>query len=258
MKKYIFLFLLVFFAFDSFSAENVIVNAEKAYNADQFIESAKLYEQAKEDGVSTELYYNLGNAYYKSGEIGKAVLNYERALLLDPSNSDAAYNLDFVNSKLVDKLESDENIIDSFIHNIVSITSPNGWAVIAIVTFILLLISAAIYIFSNDVLLKKIGFFGGIILLLLVVFTNLIAITESRNFSNREYAVITDDIVILSTSPRVPKSKTEEAFLLHEGAKIKILDSVQVKIDTISVMWFDVKADRTHRAWIQKNQLERI
>ena len=258
MKKYILLFVVMFFAFDSFSAENVIANAEKAYNADQFIEAAKLYEQAKEEGVSTELYYNLGNAYYKSGEMGKAVLNYERALLLDPSNSDARYNLDFVNSKLVDKLESDENIIDSFVHSIVSITNPNGWAVIAIVTFILLLISAAVYIFSGDVLLKKVGFFGGIILLLLVVFTNLIAITESRNFSNREYAVVTDDIVILSTSPRVPKSKTEEAFLLHEGAKVKIVDSVQVKIDTTSVMWFDVKADRTHRAWIKKNQLERI
>ena len=65
-------------------------------------------------------------------------------------------------------------------------------------------------------------------------------------------------VSVLSTSPREPKSKIEEAFMLHEGIKVEMLDSVEVKVDSVSQKWFDIKSDDTHRAWIKASDIERI
>ena len=150
------------------SAQSITKQAAVADNADKYSEAIELYNRVlHEEGVSSDLYYNLGNCYYKSGLLGKAVLCYERALLYNPNNEDALTNLAFVNSKLADKIVDDENIVHVFFQRIVTLTTSNGWAIIAIVSFLLLIGAVALYIFSGVVLLRHIGFFvGGLFLLL--------------------------------------------------------------------------------------------
>lgn len=242
------------------SAKSLVEQANEAYSSDKFIEALKLYQEAeKKDGVSTELYYNIGNTYYRLGNKGKAILYYERALSLDPSNSDARENLDFVNTKIVDKTVVDEaNIIVVFFRNVGNIFTSNGWATLAICLFIALITAIGVYVFSDSVLIRKIGFFGGIVLILLVIVANYYAFASKNRMENHDYAIITTSSVTLSTSPRVPKDKTEEAFILNEGTKVFVIDSVETKNNGRVDRWYDVKADDSHRAWINGSNLEKI
>ena len=258
MKRYI-LYVLICLSSLTVSAQSLTEKAEEAYMSDKYSEAVDIYEEImQKEGISSDLYYNIGNAYYKSGRLGKAVLYYERALLLDPNNEDAQVNLDFVKTKLTDKLDFNENIVDSFVRNFRNLASPNGWAVVAIASFLLLLCAVAVYFFSNVVLLRKIGFFGGFLFLVVCIIANVMAVKTANAVTGSNYAVVMKNVTILSTSPREPRSKAEEAFMLHEGAKVEMLDSVVVKLDSIQQKWYDVKADDTHRAWINGADIEKI
>lgn len=240
-------------------AQDFATKAGEAYAADKYNEAIELYNKAIEkEGISSDLYYNLGNAYYKSGFLGKAVVCYERAISLNPRNEEAKINLEFVNSKIADKFIADDNIVDSFAWQFMSLATPNGWAIVGIICFLLLLGAIALYVFNDHILLRKIGFFGGFVFLFLCIVANVVSAKLANRVTNSGCAVVMKNVTILSTSPREPKSKAEEAFLLHEGAKVKILDSVSVKVDSITTTWYDVTADEAHRAWIRGTDIERI
>lgn len=237
--------------------EELTAKAEKAYSADKYSEALALYEQAAaNEGTSSALMYNIGNCHYRLGHPGKAILYYERALNIDPTNADARSNLEFVKSKITDNTDVDEsNIIVELFRKIRDCSSSNGWATIAIVTFLVFLAAIALYVFGSSVLQKKIGFFGAIVLLIIVIFANGFAYNIRNRIEQKRYAIITVPTVVLSTSPRQPKGKTEEAFILNEGTKIYILDSVANKDEGI---WYDIKADDSHRAWINGVNIEKI
>lgn len=259
MGRFFIFILSVCFLSATASAQSLVKKAEDAYMSDKYGEAISIYQEImQKEGVSSDLYYNMGNAYYKSGQLGKAVLFYERALLLNPNNADAQVNLDFVKTKLVDKMAFSENIVDSFVKSFRNITTPNGWSVIAIVSFLLILVAVAVYFFNGNVLLRKIGFFGGFAFIVICIVANVMAVKTAGAFEDSRFAVVMKPVSILSTSPREPKSKLEEAFVLHEGTKIELLDSVEVKIDSVAQKWFDVKADDTHRAWIKASDMEKI
>ncbi len=233
--------------------------ANAAYQRDDFNSALSLYEQAaKEDGTSSLLYYNMGNTHYRLGNMGKAVLCYERALLLDPSNDDARTNLEFVNDKLQLKIDRGSSFVSDTIGGFVRSIASDTWAHLGIASFILLLVAVLVYIFAEAVILRKIGFFGGGVLLLVSVVSNICAFYTHSIAVNKNYAIVTIPSATLSTSPRVPKDKSEEAFMLSEGTKVEIVDSVQGAVDGEVIMWLDVKADDQHRAWIRSTDVEHI
>lgn len=122
------------------SGENLAQQADSAYTADNFVLAEALYLKALEvGGSSTTLYYNLGNAYYRQGNLGKAIVNYERALKLDPTNADARANLEFVNSKITDKQIDSGSYMDSVWEGTVGMFHADTWAVIALVLFAIFL-----------------------------------------------------------------------------------------------------------------------
>lgn len=243
----------------SVKGQTLVEKAATAYSADKFNEAIDLYHQIiKDEGISDDLYYNLGNSYYRIGDLGHAVLYYERALLLNPGNKEARANLAFVNSKLEDKVETDENIVDAFFSKLAATCSSNGWAIIGIIAFFLFLAAVAVYIFSRNIWLRKVGFFGGFFFLLLCVVINVIAFRFARKIEDSRQAVVVKDASLLSTSPREPKNKQEEAFILHNGTKVQLMDSVETKTDSALEIWYDVKVDEAHRAWIRKTDVERI
>lgn len=255
------LYIVAFFCLSvqSLLAQTVSEKAEKAYTEDKYQEAVTLYEQLiKEGQVSSDLYYNLGNSYFKSGNLGKSVLSYERALLLDPNNAEAETNLAFVNSKIKDKMSNGENMMNTLYASILHSFSYNGWATLGIISFLLILVCAALYIFNEGVLIRKIGFFGGMSMILICLLANVFAFKSSKALTDSDKAVIIDYSVVLSLSPREPKSKSEEAFILNEGAKVEIIDSVEVKEGEIKQVWYNVQADDAHKAWIDSKHVEKI
>lgn len=253
-----YIILALAISFPSYGA-TLTQEADSAYMHDDFAEATRLYLQiAETEGTSSDLYYNIGNCYYRQKQLGKAILYYERALRLDPTNEEARTNLEFVNSKITDEPGDRGMFISNTVNGFARKVPANTWAVIAIASFILLLGAIALYVFMSDVRLRKTGFFGAIILLIICVLANIFASVATRYSTSSDIAVVIEPSTLLSTSPRAPKDRSEEAVLLHEGTTVEILDSVSTKTDSTTVRWYDVKVDNSTRAWIRGTDIERI
>lgn len=256
MKKFAIISGLILFA-ASVGARASVAEADSAYMNDDFLNAAALYQESIDSlGPSVERYYNLGNAYYRAGLNGMAIVSYERALRLDPSNNDVRDNLEFVNSRIMDRIADSGSLFSSAADRVALSAHPNVWAWIALGCFVLALVGVCVYFLVDGILLRKIGFFGGGVMLVLCIVANLLAWRGTRAVSASDTAVVVSPSVILSTTPRQPKDRTEEAMLLHEGTKLQILDSIPGSGN--DRMWYDVKVDNTHRAWISSNAVEII
>lgn len=226
---------------------SIIDEADRAYGNDDFAAAVELYKQAIEEyGPSAERYYNLGNAYYRCDSIGMALVNYERALRLDPTNNDIIDNLEFVNDKTTDRLQLTKSFVSNTADKITGGFHPNALAWIGMAAFVLALAGVATYFFASNVTLRKVSFFGAGILLVLCVAINILAYRNAMRIMSTDRAIIVSKSVMLSTTPRTPKDRSEEAMLLHEGTKVTLLDSINTGHDK----WYDVKVDDNNRAWI--------
>lgn len=259
MKTRIYLLLVAISISFSSMAQSLVEKANAEYVADKYANALQLYLQAASvEGVSSDLYYNIGNTYYRMGELGHAVLYFERAVMLDPQNDDAKTNLEFVNSKIQTKIAQEKSFVIQVIDDFVGSLSSNTWATLAAISFILLLSGILLYVFSSVIALRKIGFFGGGVMLLSTIITLLCAISMKSKVEAHNKAIVITPSVTLSTVPRTPKDKNEEAFILTAGNKVTIVDSVETKNDEEKIKWYDVKADDTHRAWLKSDNIEII
>lgn len=230
--------------------------ADSAYAADNFTLAEQLYlESIRRDGTSTTIFYNLGNAYYRQGNLGKAIVNYERALKLDPTNADARANLDFVRTKITDRQIDQGSIMDTLWQSVVCMFRADTWAWIAVVLFALFLAGAFTYILSNVVMVRKLSFFGGIVVFILCAAAVIVSFAAANRISDNRYAIILPPSAQLSTTPRSARSASEEAFLLHEGTKVEIVDSISTQAEG---KWYEVKVGQRERAWIKADETERI
>ncbi len=256
--KYILTCLILFIGATA-SAATLTQEADSAYMNDEYAKALDTYLKIVDsEGTSSNLYYNIGNCYYRLNKPGMAILYYERALRLDPSNDDARTNLEFVNSKITDELGDKGMFISNTVNGFAQRFPANDWAGLALGSFVLLLGAIALYFFASSIPLRKTGFFGAIVLLLICVFANICASIATRYSTSSDEAVIVEPSTLLSTSPRAPKDRSEEALLLHEGTKVTILDSVSSRQDSVVVKWYDVKVDNHNRAWIKGADIERI
>lgn len=256
MKKYIIFIILCLLA--PFVRANVASEADSAYVRDDFPRAIELYRTALNQGeVSATLYYNLGNAYYRDGKLGRAVISYERALRLDPANADARANLAFVQTRLQDLPEDDNSFLTDLHHSVVTAASANAWAWVAFGTFLLLLGAVALYIFARGVRARKIGFFGGGALLVLTVYFVVVAYGAAARVHDDSMAVVTVPTTLLNSVPRQPK-QTEKVVPLHEGTKVQIIDSVLTPDDPVSPRWYNVKINNSTGAWLRATDVERI
>ncbi len=252
LTKIIIYCILTAFAAIDVSASDIIAKADSAYMNDDYAEASRLYLEAQAtEGTSSDLCYNIGNSYYRQNKLGLAILYYERAVRLNPLNKDAMTNLAFVNTKITDEPGDRGMFISNTVNGFVQKFPANYWAVAALISFILLLGAVALYIFSSSIPLRKTGFFGGFILLAVCVVANIFASIATRYSTSHDEAIVIEPSTLLSTSPRTPKDRTEEAMLLHEGTKVRIIDSVATRTDSVTTRWYDVRVDNDHRAWIQ-------
>lgn len=253
--------ILVLLSVSGIHAESagLVQSADSAFTAGEFDKSARLYSEAIDSlGASADLYYNLGNAYYRTGKPGQAILAYERALRIDPTHTDARVNLEFVNSRLTDRPGARGTLIENIVGSICDHARPDTWAWVAFGLFALTLVCVALYCFAGSIAMRKIGFFGGFVLLAITLLGVFVALTAASRATDTTQAVVIKQSTILSTTPSAPRNASQEAMLLHEGAKVQIVDSAAASSDTIAPMWYDVQVDNSHRAWINSADVEKI
>lgn len=238
----------------AFSAAKQIVNATKAegdsaYIKNDFASAIQIYESLLQQGEAPEIYYNLGNCYYKTDDIARAILNYERALLLSPGNADIRANLEIARSKTIDKVTPvPEIFFITWIKSLVNSQSSDAWARTGIVSFLLLLVSLAIFFFTQHIKWKKIGFSAAILFLIVTVLSNLFASQQESYLTDR------NDAIILSPSVTVRSTPSESGtslFILHEGRKVEIKDNSMRE-------WKEIRLEDGKVGWVPSSSIEVI
>ena len=236
-------------------AQQTLDKAAQAYNQELYKQALTIYlEQAKTGEVSADLYYNIGNTYYRLKDNARAILYYERALLLNPGHADARYNIDFVRSRANIDQEQGANIFSIWMESAISRLSSNAWALMSLVSFLLMLAAIAAYIFMDSVAWRKVGFFGGILALLVSGLSMYCAWRMRDRAVNHREAIVMAEPAALSTSPRTPKDKTEVAFELAAGFKVIIID----RVTTAGDEWCHVQTVNRRQAWIKAKDIEII
>lgn len=216
--------------------------ANAAYNAGNYDTAVVIYQKIlATDMESVPLYYNMGNAYYKMREYPMAIYYYEKALKLDPSNDDVKNNLAIANLAIVDKVEPlPQSVFVRVWRNTRALFSANLWAWCSIVAFALLLVSLFLFLHSRRIGLRKLGFFMGLIFLMVFALSVVFAGQLKKSASIQDQAIIMTPTVTVKSSPN---ENSVDLFVLHEGAKVMVLDFSngwnKIRIANGSVGWLE-------------------
>jgi len=246
MKKWFSLFALLTFSLTFWAENETLQKAEKAYDSKHYKTAIDLYEQLLKQGYSSyQLYYNLGNSYYKNGEIGRAIHSYEIARKLEPNEEDIKINLSIANSKTINKIETKENFfITAVKSNILSSMSTKSWAWLNI--FCLIITCSAFFLFyiSNSATLKRVYFLFASIFLLLFFSTYLLGNSAVRAKSENKFAIVfVKEVKVLSE----PTVSATTKFRLHEGTKVRIVEN--------NGNWMLIKLENGNEGWLESSEL---
>ena len=223
--------------------------ADSLYAAEHYQEAAKQYEALLKQGVSSDLYYNLGNCYYRMDDMTRAVLNYERAQLLSPGDRDVRINLQMARSKTIDKIVPEsEMFFVTWYHSLVNLMSVDGWARMSLVSLIVAIILALAYLFSDLIWLRKVGFFTGLLFLVVFVLSNLFAYQQKQALVFRSGAIIIRSAVNVKSTPA---HNGTDLFILHEGTKVTITDNTMKE-------WREIRVADGKEGWLPTKDLEVI
>ncbi len=226
-----------------------VEEANHLYAEKKYIEAAAMYEEILDtQGSSPELYYNLGNAYFRLNELGKSILNYERALRLSPGFADAKFNLEFANQQVVDNIVlSDSFFLKRWVSAIIKFYTTNTWFIIAAVFFILALPSLLIFIFGRNKLMRKSFFYIGFVFILISALSVLFAKIQMDHLLDHDEGIIITGAVVVKGSP--DQSGTE-LFQLHEGTKVAVESELGE--------WYEIKLANGSIGWIEIKHVEKI
>lgn len=222
----------------------------QAYTDGKFADASTAWTSIEESGQkSAKLYYNLGNAWFKQGNYPKAILNYERALRLDPSYSDARYNLEFTGNFVQDKIEPvPEFILKSVARKVCYVMSSNVWAVIFLVLLAAALMMGLLFLLGSSVGKRRAGFYCGIVLLLLSAGALSFSAWQKSDSMKTDTAIVMSPVSSVKSSPSSGSSK--DLFVIHEGTKVTILDEVG--------SWKNISLADGRQGWIPAADLEVI
>lgn len=225
----------------------------EAYIKKDYAKAINLLETKKQDQLlqgleSADLYYNLGNTYFRDGEIAKALLYYERALLLKPNDQDIRHNIAYLNTRIEDKIEIGQTFfLSGWMSTLQQTTTSSGWAWFAIVAFIILVGCLFLFFFTNTILPKQVAFYSGLVCIVLIIISNVFAFRQKSSIQQRNTAIIMAPAVIVRNSP---DKNSNQVFTLHSGTKVKIR-----KTDR---QWNEIEIANGNVGWIMQDKLEII
>ena len=238
----VFIAILLLVAFQAVcqNPEQSAAKAAKSYNNMQFADAITQYEKIIASGYeSYSLYYNLGNAYFRNNELAQAILNYEKALKIAPNNEDIQHNIEVVNSKLTDKVETiPELFYVRWCRQLLNLMDIDTQSILNIVLFTLGLSLIAVYIAANNLVIRKVSFWTGITFLFFFGVGSIAASQRNHYLTEQHDAIVFSPTVNIKSSP---DENSKDIFVLHEGTKVKLLDVVanwqEIRISNGSVGW---------------------
>ncbi len=231
------------------TAQQRFEEGNQAYQQGKISEAVDIYESILRNGyVSGPLYYNLGNAYYRAGNIPRAILNYERALRLMPNDDDLRHNLQLANLMITDKIEPTPRLFlwDYFdaVKNAFALETVT-W--IAYAAFVLVIGCVCVVILGGTYQVRKLALWGSAASVLFMLLFVVLFFAKLKDVNRTNEAVVTSNIVTVKNSP---DQKSSDAFVLHGGVKVQIVDQLS---DWIKVRLADGKV-----GWMESKETERI
>jgi len=246
MKKLLLIFLLisqVFFAQSGFEIGNTL------YQKGKYEQAVKAYESVLGSKKhSVELYFNLGNCYYKLNRVAPAIYNYEKALLINPEDKEILNNLKFAQKLNIDEVKEVQKVgFSKIIRDFTSEFHYNTWAWISVAFSTLFLLFFIGYYFSQLTLSKRIFFFGMFVLLFLLIISVSAAISEKSIFDNEKPAIVFAEITDVKSEPQKLSSTV---FTVHEGTKVFVLETLS--------NWKKIQLTDGTEGWIDKNSIREV
>ena len=228
----------------------LIDSANNAYAEQNYEKAVGFYEKVLDKGLeSPELYYNLGNAYYKLHDIASAILNYERAQQLAPNDEDILYNLELAKKQITDKIEPiPEFFLLRWANNALNLFSSNAWAFASLITFIAFLVLFSLYLYSGRLGVKKTSFWIGVIALIISIVSFSLSYHQKQDIVNSGEAIVFSPKVTVKSSP---SESGTELFVIHRGVKVYIVDN-EIK------GWYEVKLADGNKGWLKRKTVEPI
>ena len=224
-------------------------SGNQAYIDGDYAQAVVCYSAIENGGnYSARLYYNLGNAYFKQNMIGKAILYYNRALVVSPSMDDARYNLEIAEAQTKDKIAVvPEFFLVRWVRNMRSAMSCNAWTILSIVLFGVALCLLLLFLLASAIKVRKVGFYGTIVAAILFVVTTAFALSERSVIINRQSAIVMSSAIAVKSSP--DRSATD-IFVLHEGTKVVVSSEIDG--------WAEITIADGKKGWTESSHLERI
>ena len=251
MKKVIIILSVLFLPFLNFAndSQTLIDSAKVYYTKGDYQKAVEAYNKVLNNGFeSAELYYNLGNAYYKSQQIPNAILNYERAKKLAPNNNDIDFNLKLAQKFVVDKIDVIPKIFFvKWIKNLINLNSSNAWAIYSMIGFVICITFLLLFFLINTVFVKKLSFYITIIFFIISIASFGFSNIQKKKLLNHNEAIVFIPTVTVKSSP---DQSGNELFLIHEGLKVTITDSLGD--------WREIQLSDGNKGWLEAYDIVRI
>lgn len=231
------------------SAEELWSSANEAYNNAEYATALERYNAILDRGLhSAALYYNLANTYFKTEQLGSAILYYNRALRIAPADEDIRHNLEYAEQMTKDSIEEiPEFILTTWVRAVRGALSSTAWSVISLILLAAALAMALFYLLAQRLTLRKIGFYTMVIAALLFILTSLFAWSEREMIVNSKEAIIMSSAVSIKSSP---DRAATELFVLHEGTKVSIGHEI--------AGWAEVRISDGRKGWVEQSRIEKI
>lgn len=228
---------------------SVFEDANRLYLEQKYDAAVSRYESIIKNGyVNGEVYFNLGNAYYKLGKLQQAVLNYERSRKFIPNDDDVNFNLQFVNVQLTDKIEAiPELFIYRWAESLLTFFTLDTMLWMMYALFLLTLGSFSYFLFARTYERRRYSLMSGIICLVLLLLGTGNFLVQAYREANTEFAVVMNDV---SNIKSAPDSKGNDLFVIHRGLKVQVLDNVN--------KWYKIRLADGKVGWIPEKEIESI
>lgn len=247
LVKLVVVFLFVYSGLHAQNNSELFEEANELYRNEKYAASIRVYEEIEASGlVSSELYYNLGNAYYKINKVAPSIYNLEKALLLNPQNKEAKNNLVFANRMKIDAIEElPKTFFQKLEIDVIQSLSYNQWAYIAVFSSILMSLFFLFFYFSYIPARKRIYFMTSVLSLLFLIVSLLFTYKQYDTSTTTIEAIVYQEKVSVKNAP---SDSSQEVFEIHEGLKVFVLDAVDI--------WQKIKLADGKTGWVQKESLK--
>lgn len=234
---------------ESESVQSLKQKADEAYSKGKYQDAITAYEAALKKGKSANLYYNLGNAYYRTDNITRAVINYEKARLLAPGDKDILHNLDVARSKTIDNIQPGEKIFFKvWFENIKTSMGIDTWATVSLISLVVALILFLVYLFAKQMVVRKVAFYLSVCLVIFFILGNVFASQLKDIATNSKGAIIVSPSV---TAKKTPTDQGVDVCILHEGTRVEITDEALKG-------WYEIRIADGREGWISSDAVELI